>query len=795
MRRKLKVESISCASCTATIEKKLAEMEGIKEVSGNTLMKTITIEQDENLPDEQVLKTLEKIGYPGEYDDPKSAEPRRVLDVTGMSCAACAQAVTKALEKVDGVEEVSVNALTGKASITGANLHVQTLIAAIEKAGYGVEQPQQVDEDKPVKKDRSFQSLVTALILTALLLLVSMGPMIGMPVPRAIDMHHAPLTHAIIQIVLTLPVVWIGRKFYTRGFKSLFHAAPNMDSLIAVSTTAALLYSFYQVIDFINHPEMGLHHLYFESAAMIIALIMLGKYLEERAKRKTSSAIENLMDLSPDTVIKVEGDKETEVPVASILVGDIIRVRTGDRVGVDGSIIQGTAIFDESMLTGESLPEEKKVGDYLYSGTINQSGSVLMKADGIGSDTLLQKIISIVEDAQSKKAPIASLADKISGIFVPTIMAIALVSAIIWYFVKGDFAFSLTIFVSVLVIACPCALGLATPTAIMVGTGKGASMGILIKGGDSLERAHNITKIVLDKTGTITKGEPKVMRVELLSDVDEETMVLLASSLEKHSSHPLAKAILEYSSKRVEFDDVEEISGQGLIGIYQGQKVAVGSEKLIPEASKHISDEVARIFVSLEGRLIGYYEIEDEIKETAKEAIAELHEMGIEVMMLTGDREPIAKRIAQKVGIDGVIAGVMPTQKAQAIDDIRKEGDVIAMVGDGINDSPALAKSDVAIAMGTGSDIAMESADIILVHGDLKKLKQSIKLSHQVIRNIKQNLFWAFIYNTIGVPIAAGVLYIFGGPLLNPMIAAAAMSLSSVSVVTNALCIRRKEIQ
>ena len=606
---------------------------------------------------------------------------------------------------------------------------------------------------------------------------------------------------------MTLPAVWIGRGFYQRGFRNLIKRHPNMDSLIAVGTSAAFFYSLYSVSQvFLGHHAF-VHQLYFESVAVIIALVLLGKYLESSAKGRTSQAIQSLLELVPSQATVIRYGEAVTIDTEDIRVGDIIRIKPGERMPVDGLVTEGQTFVDESMMTGESVPIEKKVGDTITSATINQNGSIDYQATRVGSDTTLAQIVRLVEEAQGSKAPIAALADKISLYFVPIVLSLAALSALGWYVLAGEsLGFSLSIFIAVLVIACPCALGLATPTAIMVGTGKGAENGILIKSGQALEAAYQLDTIVLDKTGTITVGKPSLTDLLPLSDLSRSDLLQLIASAEQHSEHPLAQAILE-AAEEEEFgllpvSHFEAIVGRGLSAQVEDRRLLVGNESLMKE--KHIDSSAFQeqllelsqegktaMFVAVDGQLAGILAVADEMKSSSLSAVQELQSMGLEVIMLTGDREETATAIAQKAGIQKVIAGVLPDGKAAAIKNLQEAGKKLAMVGDGINDAPALVQAAVGIAIGSGADVAIESADVVLMHSDLQDVVKAIKLSQATIRNIKENLFWAFAYNSLGIPIAMGLLHLFGGPLLNPMLAGLAMSLSSVSVVVNALRLGR----
>ena len=737
--------------------------------------------------------------------------------VTGMSCAACAKSAERSLKKTEGVISATVNIATEKANVVydDSLCDLDKMKKSVEKAGFGIE----IEEDRKKGEDKSeigFKRFLIAILFASIVFVISMGPMFGLKLPRLISPEYNVKNYLLIQLLSSIVVMVAGKKFYTNGFKTLFKMSPNMDSLVAVSTLSAFLYSFYNsyklIVDknFLESIISHSHHLpiYYESATMIIALIMLGKFMEGRSKKKTSSAIQSLMQLQSKTaIVEIEG-KEKEVDIDNVVVGNIVVVRPGQKIPVDGTVIFGNTSVDESMLTGESIPVEKNIGDKVTGSSINGNGYIKFRADRVGKDTVLSSIIRLVEEAQNKKAPIAKMADIVAGVFVPVVMSIALISGLLWYFVgSSDFSFALNIFISVLVIACPCALGLATPTAIMVGTGKGAEKGILIKGGDCLELAHKVKVVALDKTGTITYGRPKVTDIYIKKEIDEREVLHYIGSAESNSEHPLAESIVNYSREKniniVQPEDFVSYTGKGIETTVSGKKVILGNKKLFDEKNINIdvdiyvkgssfSDEAKTpMYIGIEDRCIGVIAVSDTIKESSYEAIKKLHKLGIKVAMITGDNKKTALAIAKKVGIDIVESEVLPNEKSDAIKKYQSNGSIVAMVGDGINDSPALAQSDVGIAIGSGTDVAIESADIVLMRDDLNDVVNAIRLSKATIVNIKENLFWAFAYNVIGIPFAAGVFHIFGGPLLNPIIAAAAMSLSSVSVVSNALRLRK----
>ncbi|WP_300621113.1 heavy metal translocating P-type ATPase [uncultured Fusobacterium sp.] len=819
IKKNYQLGGVTCQVCVNKIERKVGKLEGVKEAVVNLSNGKLTIEYDENLLNsEKIKEVVKKLGYEiEEINDFKEVE----IDITGITCQVCVNKIERKVGKLEGVKEIAVNLANsrGKILYDSEKIKLSEILEVIKKLGYEGKKHEDIEEDSKAiesekKLKQEFLEFKLAIFFSAIVFYISMGTMVGLPVPNIISPDINPLNFALIQLILAIPVIYIGRRFYKVGIKQLIMRSPSMDSLIATGTGSAILYSLYGTYKIYSGDFHYVHSLYYESGVVILALILLGKYLENVSKGKTSEAIKKLMNLKSKKATLVRDGKFVQVDIEEVELNEIVLVKPGESIPVDGVVVEGQSSVDESMLTGESIPVEKNIGDKVFGASINKNGVIQVKAQAIGKDTVISKIIKLVENAQGSKAPIAKIADKVSGYFVPTVMLIATVAGITWYYLgsrgivkihEAPSIFALTIFVAVMVIACPCSLGLATPTTIMVGTGRGAELGILIKSGEALEKAHKIDTIVFDKTGTLTIGKPKVTDIMSFSNIDEDEILRVAGALEEYSEHPLGEAIVEAGKERkLQFPKVEKfesITGKGVTGVIDGKKVYIGNIKLMRDFSIDIINEnileklayqgKTPMYIAIEDSLIGVIAVADILKPEAIETIKELKNRGYHVGMITGDNKLTAQAIGKEAGIDIIFAEVTPEEKYLKVKELQEQGRNVAMVGDGINDSPALVQANIGIAIGGGTDIAMESADIVLMKRDLKDVLVAMELSHAVIKNIKENLFWSFIYNTVGIPVAAGVLYPLTGHLLNPMIAGAAMAMSSVSVVTNALRLKK----
>lgn len=810
-----------CAACSSRIERVVQALEGVERASVNLAAESMELSWDDHIISfELIADQVRKLGFELELELVHE-EQTIELAISGMHCAACSTRIEKVVSGLPGVMSVAINLVTETGTVVYRQGQISQRQIREAIAGLGFEaRPVKATLDQFARKRQETVRrlaamkirLVWSLGLAALLLLISMGEMVGLPLPAAINPHHYPLRFALIQFCLVIPIMVLGRSFYLIGIPALLRRVPNMDSLIALGTGAAFIYSTWNLVEIMHsaspHQSMLLAmDLYFESAGVLIALVSLGKYLETRSKSHTSDAIAKLMQLTPDQAILLQGDVQTEILVEEIEAGDLLLVRPGELIPVDGLIEKGGTVVDESMITGESLPVSKQEGDKVTCGTLNKNGVLQVRAEQVGQDTLLARIVRMVQTAQGSKAPIAGMADRISLYFVPVVMVVAVLTGLAWYFLGGvEFSTALRFFISVLVIACPCAMGLATPTSIMVGTGRGAQLGILVKGGEALEKAEKIEALVFDKTGTLTYGRPELTDlINVMPELSDDRLLFLAGSLEQSSEHPLAEALVTAAKARNDdlrqSDNFEALVGQGVSGRVDDHVILFGNRQLLEERQisvAGIDSQVVRLsgqgktvlFLAVDGRFAALLAIADKLKPEVPAAVAKMRKMGLRLIMLTGDQEITARAIAAQAGIEEVMAQVMPDKKAAKIIELQQQGLRTAMVGDGVNDAPALAVADVGIAMGTGSDIAIESGDIVLMQGNLDGVITALRLSRAVMRNIRQNLFWAFAYNVIGIPVAAGLLLFVGGPSLNPMIAGAAMALSSVSVVTNALRLR-----
>ncbi len=808
----LTVGGMHCAACSTRIEKVVGAMPGVDSVSVNLATGGMDLRFDPaRLSLEQAMATVRDLGF-----IPELPSKDTVLDlrIGGMHCAACSSRIERVTGRLPGVREASVNlgAETGRFVFDPARVSQRTLRQAIHDAGFTTSLPEKIrGADEELRIQARLQEkkaiVVRAMVFSLPLLVVSMGHMWGLPLPGWLDPMQAPGMFALVQLLLTLPVVWSGRHFYTQGFPALARRAPNMDSLVAVGTGAALAYSLWNTVEIwlgLDAHQRAMD-LYYESAAVLIAMITLGKYFEARSVSRTTGAVRALMRLAPDTATLVEGGVERAVPVEEIEPGDLLRIRPGERLPVDGEVVEGESHVDESMLTGEPLPVKRGLGDTLIGGTLNTTGAVIMRAARVGEDTVLARIVSLVRQAQGSKAPIASLADTVSFYFVPVVMALAVATGLGWYLLGGEsFVFALRSTIAVLVIACPCAMGLATPTSIMVGTGRGAQLGVLIKSGRALQRAGELTTLVFDKTGTLTVGKPALtgVWVDAASALDRAELLRLAGAVEIQSEHPLARAVVAAAATPLPTaTDFQARPGQGITAKVGERHVAIGNARLLHALGLDVevvrqeregmeADGATVVHVAVDGRLAGLLAVSDQIRPEAARTVAALKHLGLDLVLLTGDTERAARAVAAQVGISRVVAGVLPERKAEEIERLQKQGQVVGMVGDGINDAPALARADLGVAMGGGMDVALESGDVVLMREDLTGLLTALALSRAVLRNIRQNLFWAFAFNIIGIPVAMGVLHLFGGPVMSPMLAGTAMAMSSVAVVSNALRLR-----
>lgn len=818
MKKQYQLGGVSCQVCVSKIERKLKKLEGTEEATVNLSTEKLTIEYDENiLKEDTIISTVKKLGYEiEEIEDLKEVE----LDIDGISCQMCVSKIERKISKLDGVKSIVVNLANsrGKVVYDSEKIKLSEILQKIEKLGYKGTKHNEIaesikDKEKEEQLKREFVEFKVAIFFSAIIFYISMGTMIGLPVPKLISAEFNPLNYALIQLILALPVIYIGRRFYIVGVKQFFMKSPSMDSLIATGTGSALIYSVYGTFKIMEGDYHYVHSLYFESAVVILALILLGKHMEGISKGKTSEAIKKLMSLKSKKANLIREEEIIQVDIEEVEKGDILLVKPGESIPVDGEVIDGESSIDESMLTGESIPVDKVAGDKVFGASINKNGSLKIKATAVGKDTVISKIIKLVENAQGSKAPIAKIADKISAYFVPIVMLIATISGIVWYYIgsKGiveinntPAIFALTIFISVMVIACPCSLGLATPTAIMLGTGRGAELGILIKSGEALEKAHKVDTVVFDKTGTITEGKPRVTDIIVIENQDKDYILQMGASLELHSEHSLGEAIVEEAKEKeiklLSVQDFISITGQGVYGKIEGKEVLIGNIKLMKSKGIEVTlekelNELALqgktpMYVGIDNEFVGIIAVADTVKKESIEAIKELKKRGYTIGMITGDNKITAEAVGKQVGIDIIFAEVTPEDKYLKVKELQEQGKNVAMVGDGINDSPALVQANIGIAIGGGTDIAMESADIVLMKKTLKDVIVAMELSDATMKNIKQNLFWAFIYNSLGIPVAGGVLYPFTGHLLSPMIAGGAMAMSSVSVVSNALRLR-----
>ncbi len=817
-----RIKGMHCAACSGRIERVVGGMDGVESVSVNLAAETMDLAYDPDVAStDEIAERIKELGFEAIFQTAAGLEELN-LALGGMHCAACSTRIERVTGNMEGMDTASVNlaAETGHFVFDPSLVSGDAIREAIEGAGFSSEvqsaavnpfeeQRREAEEKLAAQK----RALIPAFLFALPLLILSMGHMWGMPLPGFLDPMQSPLNFALVQLFLTLPVVWSGRNFYTQGIPALLRGGPNMDSLVAMGTGAAFLYSLWNTLliatgDF-HAGTMLAMDLYYESAAVLIAMISLGKYFESRSKIKTSDAIRALMELAPDTATIIRDGEQVVVSLAEVKAGDTLLVKPGERIPVDGIVVDGHSSVDESMLTGEPMPVGKDVEDHVAGGTLNTHGALTITAERVGQDTTLARIIRLVQEAQGSKAPIANLADTISFYFVPAVMGIALLAGLAWYLSGAGFPFSLRIFVAVMVIACPCAMGLATPVSIMVGTGRGAQLGVLIKSGRALQEAGDLDTVVFDKTGTLTHGRPEVADITMIRGTMARTeAIYMAAAAESVSEHPLAQAIVRRAKQSgLEFpqpDSFETIPGRGIKATIGYREVLMGNwafmqengldfgeDTLGEQAVPHYEGQGATVvYFASENKLNALFAIADEMRDETPQVVADLKAQGLTPIMLTGDNPVNARVVADQAGIETVIAGVMPDSKAEEVVRLQSEGRKVAMIGDGINDAPALAQADIGIAMGSGIDVAVESGDVVLMKSDLRALQTALNLSKATMSNIKQNLFWAFAFNTIGIPVAAGLLHVFGGPTLNPMIAGTAMAMSSVTVVTNALRLR-----
>ena len=815
------IKGMHCAACSGRIERVVGSMDGVDTASVNLAAETMELVYDPAVVSPHAVgERIKALGFEAVFTEQGGPE-KLDLSIGGMSCASCSARIERVVGNMDGVDAASVNlaANTGSFTFDPSQISRRAIRQAIADAGFTSEvqsdtgnlfeeRRRQAEEKLTLQK----RALIPAFLFALPLLILSMGHMWGMPLPVFLDPAHSPLNFGLAQLALTLPVVWSGRNFYIQGIPALLRGGPNMDSLVAMGTGTAFLYSLWNtaMMGMGGDAHMLAMDLYYESAAVLIAMISLGKYFEARSKLKTSDAIRSLMQLAPDTATLMKDGEQVSIPIDEVEPGDLLLVKPGERIPVDGSVVDGRSSVDESMLTGEPMPVGKEKDDPVAGGTLNTHGALTIRAERVGADTMLARIVRLVQEAQGSKAPIANLADRISYYFVPSVMVVALAAGLAWYFI-GDagFPFSLRIFVAVMVIACPCAMGLATPVSIMVGTGRGAQLGVLIKSGRTLQEAGEIDTVVFDKTGTLTHGRPEVADVTMVRGTTALTeAIYLAAAAESQSEHPLAQAVTRLAKQKnldpPAPDSFEAVPGKGIRATVGKREIVMGNWALMQEhgfdfgedtlsrqAVPHYESQGATVvYFASDNKLNALFAIADEMRDETPEVVARLRKAGLTPIMLTGDVETNARVIAERAGIDTVIAGVLPDRKAEEVTRLQAEGRKVAMVGDGINDAPALARADIGIAMGSGIDVAVESGDMVLMQSDLRALLTGLNLSKAVMTNIKQNLFWAFAFNVIGIPVAAGLLHIFGGPTLNPMIAGTAMAMSSVTVVSNALRLR-----